>query len=112
MNPLAPSSNTRRGAESWPGFRCGSSVTVRPSKTHAAWHMVCIVADRDDDPGTHRHLGVALRAMARRVLSAGLARARRARICGGTISDDRAQRQLLFAAKARVLRALVSAGAR
>src|SRR5688572_391479 len=63
------------------------------------------------DAGMDRHFGLALRAVARRVLSAGTARARRAEIRGRAVCDDRAQRELLFAAEARVLQALVRAGA-
>ncbi len=55
-------------------------------------------------PGPHRHLRLALPALARRVLSAGPGAAARARVRLADAADDRDQRLVLFAAAAGVLR--------
>src|SRR5690606_14929074 len=59
---------------------------------------------RSADDCAHRHLGLALRGLARQVLPERLTAATRARVRRGAVLDHRDQRQLLFAADAGTLR--------
>src|SRR5690606_35083830 len=85
--------------------RRGQPGRLRMDRAAAADGASSGWARRTARDGTHRHLGVAVRRLARQVLSAGARAEVRARLCGRALRDNRAERQLLFAAAPVQLRA-------
>src|SRR5690606_15864605 len=97
----------RPAAAARPGPKSAATVARRIAQLPNARRATCprpTLTERGT--GAHRGVGLALRAVARRLLPEGPAAARRAPLRGEPPDDGRDQRLVLFAAAARSVRAL------